>query len=210
MRRYVFSEHHGDLPNGGPVGSRPHLVLNVQNLSKWGKGGPQFFVRQFGRQIFLYPIPATAISTIEISPVVCMYSLHPPISCIMDNGYSLSVSFIYTYLLLPSIWIVFTFCSSMCNDSWSLSCISNAKIHGLAGSKVQIIVFCRAAISLLHLNFLLGSYLLITLALTRSATFTSLRRSLAPTQYLSPRKLIADWNRSPDLPTNSVVPQPLR
>jgi len=48
MRRYMLCQYHGNLSDAVidsvPTGPRPLLILNVQYLAKWCKGGPQCVV----------------------------------------------------------------------------------------------------------------------------------------------------------------------
>jgi hypothetical protein len=158
MGRHVLCKQYGYQSNaviyGVAIGPRPHLMLDVQNMPKWGQWSPQrvfwFLWGQICYSYFLISHPCYRYLHYGYF-CSCMFIFpSSPVSFKMDDMYSLSVSLKYTCRLMPSIWTIFRFCSWMRITSWSHSCMSKAEIRGLAVSNVKTIVLHRAAISLLH------------------------------------------------------------
>ena len=99
---------------------------------------------KFASRMRLCPIPTTISRTVEISPVVCLYTLSPLVGFRMSCMKWESVNFMKTCLRVPSIWIINTDCSVTFSPEWIHSCMSKAVRRGLEWSKQHAKVFWRS------------------------------------------------------------------
>ena len=105
---------------------------------------------RFATRTRFFPKPATAKPTVDSSPLWCMYFASPLVSISSDCTQSLLINLINTCLLMPSIWIIVTFCSRIRNVLWIPSWMSNTVIFGLAEPELHTMVLSRSAIIYQH------------------------------------------------------------
>ena len=97
------------------------------------------------QSVILVPIPAMAIMTIDISPLLCLYSACPHECRSRTCTDCASASFFYTYRFGPSISVILQFFGGILKVSWIHSWTSYAVMFGLVGSNVHTTAFRRSA-----------------------------------------------------------------